>query len=64
MHVAVAYLHICSTRRADYLAYHPPPSLASATRRIFAPCEELDSRMVLLSNGRGPERPATAVRSR
>jgi hypothetical protein len=63
MHVAVAYLHVCSTRRADYLAYHPPPSLASATRRIFTPCEESDSCMVLISNARGIERAATAVRS-
>ena len=43
---------------------HLPPSLASASRSIFAPCEESDSRMVLLSNEGGLERPATAVRSR
>ena len=42
---------------------HPPPSFASVSWSIFAPCEESDSRMVLLSNERGLERPATAVRS-
>jgi hypothetical protein len=40
---ALAQLHVCSTRRADF-AYSSPPSLASANRRMFAPCEESDSR--------------------
>ena len=42
---------------------HPPPSLASASQRIFAPCEESDSSMVLISRARGHEHPATAIRS-
>ena len=58
---ALAYLHVWLNRRADYFAYSSPPSLASASRRIFAPCEESDSHMVLLSNERCSEHPATAV---
>jgi len=40
-----------------------PHSFASASRRIFAPCEESDSRMVLISKARGAECAATAVHS-
>ena len=42
---------------------HPPPSLASASRSIFAPCKESDSRTVPFLRPRGIERAATAVRS-
>ena len=42
---------------------HPLPSLASANWRIFAPCEESDFHIVLLSNAREIERAANAVRS-
>ena len=60
---ALAHLHVCSTRRPDYFATYPPPSLASASRRIFAPCEESDSRTVLISNAKRIEYAATVVRS-
>ena len=39
---------------------HPPPSLANASRSIFTPCEESDSRMVLISRERRVERVVTA----
>lgn len=42
---------------------HPPPSLASASRRIFAPCEESNSRRVLISRARVIERANITVRS-
>ena len=58
---ALAHLHVWLNRRADYCAYSSPPSLASASRRILALCEESDSRMVLISRQIGPERAATAV---
>ena len=38
-------------------------ALASASRRIFAPCVEFDSCMALISNARGIECAATVVRS-
>jgi len=56
----LAYLHVCSTRRADYFAYL---STSLACRRMFAPCEESDSRMVFISKARGVERAVAAVHS-
>jgi len=57
----LAHLHVCSTvGRAGHSTYSPPPSLANASRRIFAPCEESDSRMVLLSRERRVECVVTA----
>ena len=62
--VAVAACQpICASVQPDVQIspIHPPHSLASVSWRIFAPCEESDSHMVLISNARGAERAATAV---
>jgi hypothetical protein len=45
---ALIHLHVWLNRHADHFAYSPP-SPANASRKIFAPCEESNSRMVLLS---------------
>jgi hypothetical protein len=45
------------------LHIHPPPSLASGSRRTFAPCEESNSRMGLISRDRGIEHGVIVVRS-
>ena len=55
----------CTSVQPDVqiLRIHAPPSLASTSRRMFVPCEESNSRMVLISRERRPEHPAIAVRS-
>jgi len=60
---ALAHLYVCSTRRADYFAYLSPSLACKCESEHFHPCEESDSRMVLISNARAIERAATAVRS-
>ena len=56
---ALAHLHVCSTRHADFTC---SPSSLTCTGEMedFAPCEESDSRTVLISNARGIERAITA----
>ena len=55
----LAHLRVCSTRRADF-ACSPSSLTCTGEMEDFAPCEESDSRTVLISNARGIERAITA----